>query len=137
MLAADPDLAGELRGGDPLGDAPEDQEDLDRGEVRPLPLCSGEHIEYPSTSLAAVVDDRGVEAAAVDVEPLPGPTTRARATVGVEQAVQPPATTLLVHQVEDRKVHGVGSGRGFIDERDGQKSRIVGGRKRPTTKLLP
>jgi hypothetical protein len=137
VLAADSDLAGKFRGGDPLGDASEDQEDLDRGEVRPLPLCSCEHIEHASTSLAAVVDDWGVMMAAVDVEPLPSPTTRAGEPIGVEQVVQLPATTRLVHQVEDREVHGVGSGRCFIDERDGQKSRIGGGRKGPTTKLLP
>jgi len=37
VLAADPHLAGELGGGDALGDAAEDQEDLDRAEVCPLP----------------------------------------------------------------------------------------------------
>src|SRR3954467_5246165 len=37
VLAADPDLAGELGGGSPLGDAAEDQEDLDRAELCPLP----------------------------------------------------------------------------------------------------
>jgi len=69
MLSADPDLAGELRGGDALGDAAEDQEDLGRAEVCPLPNCSCEQIEHPSASLSAVVDDRGVGVTAVDIEP--------------------------------------------------------------------
>src|SRR3954447_10984930 len=40
MLAADPDLTRQLRRGDPLGDATEDQEDPGRAEMRPLPECS-------------------------------------------------------------------------------------------------
>lgn len=109
VLAADPHLAGEFRGGDPLGDAAEDQEDLYWAEVRPLPECSREPVEHPSAPRAAVVDDRGVGATAVDVESIPSRTTRAREPVGVEQVEELLAATLLVHQVEDREVHGVGS----------------------------
>jgi hypothetical protein len=108
VLAADPHLAGELRGGDPLSDAAEDQEDLGRAEVRPLPKCSCEHIEHPSAPLAAVVDDRGVGMTAVDIEPFPGAATRAREPLGMEQVEELPAATLLVHQVKDREVHGIG-----------------------------
>jgi hypothetical protein len=111
VLAADPDLAGELGGGSPLGDAAEDQEDLDRAELCPLPMCSCEHIEHASTSLAAVVDDRGVGVTAVDVEPLAGAAPGAREPLGVEQVEEFPATRLLVHQIDDREVHGIGSGR--------------------------
>jgi hypothetical protein len=114
VLTADPHLAGELRGGDPLGDAAEDQEDLGRAEVSSLPRCSREHIEDTTTSLAAVVDDRGVGVTAVDVEPLAGATTGAGEPRGVEQVEELPAATFLVHQVEDREVHGSGSGRFVI-----------------------
>jgi hypothetical protein len=111
VLAADPDLAGEFGGGSPLGDAAEDQEDLGRAELCPLPSCSREHIEYPATSLAAVVDDRGVGVTAVDVEPLAGAAPGAREPLGVDQVEELSATPLLVHQVDDREVHGIGSGR--------------------------
>ena len=111
VLAADPDLAGELGGGSPLGDAAEDQEDLGRAELCPLPMCSCEHIEHASTLLAAVVDDRGVGVTAVDVEPLAGAAPGAREPLGVEQVEEFPATRLLVHQIDDREVHGIGSGR--------------------------
>jgi hypothetical protein len=108
MLAADPHLARELRRGDPLGDATEDQEDLGRAEVRPLPECSREHIEHASAPLAAVVDDRRVGMTAVDIEPLPDTAPRAREPLGVEQVEELLAATLLVHQVKDREVHGIG-----------------------------
>ena len=111
MLAADPYLSGELRRGDPLGDATEDQEDLGRPEVRPLPVCSREHIEHTSAPLAAVVDDRGVGMTAVDIEPLPGTAARAHEPLGVEQVEELLAAALLVHQVKDREIHSGGSGR--------------------------
>jgi hypothetical protein len=77
----------------------------------PLPICSCEHIEHPATSLAAVVDDRGVGVTAVDVEPLAGAAPGAGEPLGVEQVEERSATPLLVHQVDDREVPGIGSGR--------------------------
>jgi len=127
VLAADPHLAGEFRGGYPLSDAAEDQEDLDWAEVRPLPVRSCEPIEHTSAPLAAVVDDRGVGATAVDVEPVAGAATRARRPVGVEQVEELLATALLVHEVEDREVHGVGSEGEIVDNQDIQKSRTAHG----------
>lgn len=114
VLAANPHLAGELRGGDPLRDAAEDQEDLGGAEVSPLPPCSREHIKHSTAPLAAVVDDRGVEVPAMDVDPLAGATTRACKPLGMEQVEELLAATLLVHQVKDREVHGKGSGRFVI-----------------------
>jgi hypothetical protein len=122
VFAADPDLARQLGGGDPLGDAAEDQEDLGRAEVCPLPLCSCEHIEHTSTPLAAVVGDRGVGVTAVDVEPRAGATPGAGEPFGVEQVGQLLTAPLLVHDVEDREVHGVGSGGRFVET---QESRSV------------
>jgi hypothetical protein len=137
VLAADSDLARESCGGDPLGDAAEDQEDLGRAEMGPLPRGSGEHVEHPSARSAAVVDDRGVEMAAVDVEPLAGATIGARVPLGMEQVKELLAAALLVHQVEDREVHGVGSKGGIVDNQEGQKITTGGGWKGTTTKSLP
>jgi hypothetical protein len=111
MLAADPDLAGELGSGLSLGQATEDQEDLRRAQVGPLPGGVGVHIEDAAAAFTAVIDDRGIGTAAVDVEALAGATTRASEPLGVEQIEEPLAATLLVHQVDDREVHGVGSGK--------------------------
>jgi hypothetical protein len=47
---------------------------------------------------------------AVDIEPLPGPAPRADEPLGVEQVEELLAATFLVHQVQDREVHGGGSG---------------------------
>jgi hypothetical protein len=46
----------------------------------------------------------------MDVEALAGATPRAGEPLGVEQVEELLAATLLVHQVEDREVHGSGSG---------------------------
>jgi hypothetical protein len=127
VLAADPHLAGQLRGGDPLRDAAEDQEDLDRAEVCPLPRCSREHIENPSAPLAAVIDDRGVGTMAVDVQAVAGATTGAGEPVGVEQIEELLAAPLWVHQVDDREVHEVGSEETNTSELDGQKTRSARG----------
>jgi hypothetical protein len=35
--------------------------------------------------------------------------------------------TLLIHEVEDREVHGVGSEGGIVDNQDTQKSRTAHG----------
>jgi hypothetical protein len=110
MLATDPHLASELRGGDPLGDAAEDQKDLGGAEVSPLPGGPGEHIEHSTACLAAVVEDRGIGVTAVDVEALAGATPRAGEPLGVEPIEELLAATLLVHQVDDREVHGYRSG---------------------------
>jgi hypothetical protein len=45
---------------------------------------------------------------AVDVESFPGTATRALEPFGVEQVKELLAANLLVHQVKDREVHGIG-----------------------------
>jgi hypothetical protein len=127
MLAADADLAGERRGGLPLGDAAEDQEDLGGAQVGPLPGGVSEHVEDPAAALAAVIDDRGVGTAAVDVEAVAGATTGAGEPLGMEQIEELLAAALLVHEVDDRKVHGVGSEEMTISRPDNQENRSVRG----------
>jgi hypothetical protein len=85
MLAADADLAGERRGGLSLGDAAEDQEDLGGAQMGALPGGVSEHVEDPAAVLAAVIDDRGVGTAAVDVEAVASTTTGAGEPLGMEQ----------------------------------------------------
>jgi hypothetical protein len=111
VLAADTQFASQFRGGLSLGDAAEDQKDLRGAQVGPLPGGVSEHIEDPAAILAAIIDDRGIGTAAVDVEAIAGATTRASEPLGVKQIEEPLAATLLVHQVDDREVHWVGSGK--------------------------
>jgi hypothetical protein len=127
MLAADPDLAGELRGGLPLGDTAEDQEDLRGAQMSPLPGGVSEHVEDPAAALAAVIEDRGVGTTAVDVEAVAGATTRAGEPIGMEQIEELQAATLLVHQVDDREVHEVSSEEIKSSKPDGQENRSVHG----------
>jgi hypothetical protein len=93
----------------------------------PLPGGVGEHVEDPATGFAAVIDDRGVGTAAVDVEAVAAATAGAGEPLGVEQIEEPLAATLLVHQVDDREVHEVGSEEMKTSKPDGQKNRSARG----------
>jgi uncharacterized protein YunC (DUF1805 family) len=127
MLAADADLTGEFRGGHPLSDAAEDQEDLCGGQMGPLPGGVSEHVEDPATAFAAVIDDRGVGMVAVDVEAVAGTTAGAGQAFGVEQIEELLAAPLLVHEVDDREVHGVSSKEMKTSNSEGQENRSAHG----------
>lgn len=127
MLAADPHLTGEFRGGHPLRDAPEDQEDLAGAEVGPLPGGAGEQVEDPAAALAAVVNDRRLGAMAMDVQPVPGGATGADQAAGMEQVQELVVATILVHQVEDREVHQVNSQGMIVNTPNGQENRTADG----------
>jgi hypothetical protein len=133
VLAADAEFAGELGGGHPLGDAAEDQEDLGGAQMGPLPGGVSEHVEDPAAALAAVIDDRSVGTSTVDVEALAGLTAGAGEPLGMEQIEELLAATFLVHQVDDREVHEVGSGKMKISQPEAQETRSARGRKGPTT----
>jgi hypothetical protein len=133
MLAADSQLAGQFRGGLSLGDAAEDQEDLRGAQVGALPGGVGEHVEDTAAALAAIIDDRGIGTAAVDVEAVTGATPGASEPLGVEQIEELLAATLLVHQVDDREVHEVGSEEIDACKPNGQENKSVKGWKGPTT----
>jgi hypothetical protein len=136
MLAADPHLAGEFGGGHPLGDAPEDQEDLAGAEVGPLPGGAGEQVENPAAAFAAVVNDRRLGTMAMEVQPVPGGATGADQAVGMEQVQELVVATILVHQVEDREVHEVNSQGMIVNTPNGQENRTADGWEGPTTKLV-
>jgi hypothetical protein len=127
MRTANAHLAGECRGGHPLRDAAEDQEDRCGAQMGPLPGGGGEHVEDPAAGFAAVIDDRGVGTAAVDVEAVAGATPGAGEPVSVEQIEELLAAPLLVHQVDDREVHEVGSEKTSVSKPDGQKNRSARG----------
>jgi hypothetical protein len=127
MLAADPHLAGELRGGLPLGDAAKDQEDLRGAVMSPLPGGVSEHVEDPAATFAAIIDDRGIGTAAVDVEAVAGATAGAGEAIRVEKIEELLATPLLVHQVNDREVHDVSSEEINSGKPNGQENRSAGG----------
>jgi hypothetical protein len=109
VLAADSDLASELGGRLPLGDAAEDQEDLHRAVMGALPGSVSVHVEDPAAALASMIDDRRVGATAVDVEAIAGPAAGAGEPLGVEEIGELPAACLLVHEVDDREVHEAAS----------------------------
>jgi hypothetical protein len=125
MLATDADLAGELGGGLALGDPAEDQEDLGGAQMGSLPGGVSEHVEDPPATLAAVIGDRRVGTTAVDVETLGGATSGAGEPFGVEQIEELLAAPLLVHEVDDREVHEVGSEEMTVSRPGGQKNRSV------------
>ncbi len=133
MLAADADLASEFGGGHPLGDATKDQEDLGGAEMGPLPGGASEHVEDSAAALATVIDDRSVGVASVDVKALAGTATGAGVALGVEQVEELLAAALLVHQVDDREVHEVGSNEMEISKPEAQENRSAHGWKGPTT----
>ena len=61
--AAAPQLAGELGGGDALGDAAEDQDQLDRPPLGRLECRAGEGVEDAAAGGASIDQDRGTVAA--------------------------------------------------------------------------
>ena len=133
VLAADPHLASEFRGGHPLRDAAEDQEDLRGAQMRALPGGAGEHVEDPAAAFATVIDDCGVIATSVDVKTVVGTTPGTPQPIGIKQIEELLAAALLVHQVEDRQVQEVGSEDTKISEPKGQQNRSAPGWKGPTT----
>jgi len=92
-------------------------------ELTALPGGVSEHVEDPAAALAAIIDDRGVGATAVNVKAVAGATTGAGEPLGVEQIEELLAATLLVHQGDNREVHGVGSEEIRSSRPEGQENR--------------
>jgi hypothetical protein len=104
LRPAAPQLAGELGGGDALGDPPEDQDQLDRPPLGPLEGSPGEGGADVAAGGAAVGQDRG-PVAAMDLEVVAVGAVGAGQAVGMEQADQELVAGRLVHQLADREVH--------------------------------
>ena len=80
--------------------------------MRPLPDRAGEQVERLAAPLAAVVDDRGAGAMAVDDVASAGAAVGTAKAVGVEEVEKFLVAGRFIHQFDDREVHEVGSVRG-------------------------
>jgi hypothetical protein len=98
-------LPRQLGGGDALGEAADDQYQLAGPRLEAMQGRAGEGVEDPLAVAAAEVQDR-VAAAAMDDHAIRGVTARASDPLGVEPADEAVVAGLLVHQIDDREVHG-------------------------------
>ena len=105
LRPAAPQLAGQLGGGDALGDAAEDQDQLDRPPLGPLKGGLGEAGADAPAGGAAIGQDRGA-VAAMDLQVITVAAVGAGQAVGMEQADEELVAGRLVHQLADREVHG-------------------------------
>jgi hypothetical protein len=98
-------LAGQLGGRDPLGDAAEDQDQFAGPALEAVQGGSGEGVEDPAAVAAAEVQDR-VAAPTVDDQAIVVMAAGTGQAVGVQPADEPVIARLFIHQIGDRKVHG-------------------------------
>lgn len=105
VLAVAPQLAGQLGGGHALGEATKDEHDRGGVAVSARQRGAGEGVEDAATGGAAVVEHGGAMAT-MDVEVVVGLAVRSGQAVGVEQADELVVAGILVHEVDDREVHG-------------------------------
>jgi hypothetical protein len=105
LLAVAAQLAGELRGGDALGEAAEDQHQLDDRPSGALQGRAGQGVEDPTARPAAIVEDRGA-VAAMDSQSIAYPAPGTGQAVGVEPMQELGVAGVLVHQLGDGEVHG-------------------------------
>ena len=98
-------LAGELGGGDALGDPAEDQDQFDRPPLGPPQCRAGEGVEDAAAGEAAIDQERGA-VAAMDLEAVAVAAMGASQAIGMEQTHEELVAGRLVHQVGDREVHG-------------------------------
>jgi hypothetical protein len=103
VLPVSVQLAGQLRGGDALGDAPKDEKDLRGSAVGLLEdgLCEG--VEDPATR-AAVVQDR-IMGPAVDPEGASALAAWAGEALRVEDGDDLLVAGVLIHELGDGEVH--------------------------------
>jgi hypothetical protein len=105
LLAVATQLAGELGGGDPLGEAPEDQHQLDDRPLGAPQRRAGEGVEDPMAGLAAVIEERGA-VAAMDTQTVACPAPGTNQPVREKPVQELGVAGVLVHQLGDREVHG-------------------------------
>ena len=98
-------LAGQLGGGDTLGEPADDQDEFSGPPLDSMEDRVGEGVEHPPAVAAPVVQDRG-PAAAVEGHTVALMTAGAGEPVGVQPPDQLGVAGVLVHQLGDREVHG-------------------------------
>jgi hypothetical protein len=98
-------LPRQLGGGDALGKTADDQYQLAGPPLEAMQSRAGEGVEDPLAVAATEVQDR-VAAAPVDDHPVVSLATRAGKTVGMQPLYELLVAGALVHQVDDREIHG-------------------------------
>jgi hypothetical protein len=98
-------LARQLGGGDALGEAADDQYQLAGPPLEAMQGRVGEGVEDPLAVAATEVQDR-VAAAPVDDHPIVSLAARAAQAVGMQPLDELLVAGALVHQVDDREIHG-------------------------------
>jgi hypothetical protein len=101
-------FAGQLGRGGPLGDPPEDQQNLRGATMSLVKLGAGEGIEDPAAGVTAVIDDRGA-VTAMDLQAITDPAARANEAARVEDGDKLGIAGVFVHIIHDGKVHGLAS----------------------------
>jgi hypothetical protein len=94
-----------LGGGDALGEAADDQEQLAGPALVALQDGAGKRVEDAVAVTAAEVEHR-VATAAMDDHAVVLMAAGAGQAVGVQPADEPVIARLFIHQVGDREVHG-------------------------------
>jgi hypothetical protein len=98
-------LAGQSGGGDPLGEAADDQDQLVGPALDAVQGGPGEGVEDPAAVAAAEVQDR-VAAPTVDDQAVVLMAAGAGQAVGVQPTDKLVIARLFIHQIGDREVHG-------------------------------
>jgi hypothetical protein len=98
-------LPRQLGGGDALGKTADDQYQLAGPPLEAMQGRAGEGVEDPLAVAATEVQDR-VAAAPVDDHPVVSLATRAGEAVGMQPLYELLVAGALVHQVDDREIHG-------------------------------
>lgn len=98
-------FAGQLGGGDALGEPADDQDQFAGPTLGAAQARAGERIEDSLAVTAPKVQDRGA-AAAVDDHAVVSPALRAGHPLGVQPFDHGGVAGVLIHQVNDREIHG-------------------------------
>jgi hypothetical protein len=98
-------LAGQLGGGDALGEAADDQDQLAGPALGAVQGRAGEDVEDPMAVATAKVQHR-IAASPMDDPAVRLMAARASHPVGVQPVDELGIARLFIHQVNDRKVHG-------------------------------
>jgi hypothetical protein len=98
-------LAGQLGGGDALGEAADDQDQFAGPALDAVQGRAGEGVEDPMAVAAAEVQHR-VAAATVDDHAILTMAAGAGQAVGMQPGDELGIARLLIHQIDDREVHG-------------------------------
>jgi hypothetical protein len=98
-------LAGQLGGGDALGEAADDQDEFAGPALDAVEGRAGEGVEDPTAVAAAEVEQR-VAAPTVDDHAIGVMASGAGQAIGMQPVDELGIARLFIHQVDDREIHG-------------------------------